>query len=101
MIPIVGIIVVSRDADGVHHFATDERPHRIVVDINNLSIGFGWMNVNSVRKTITFSLDGEVLVYRRIGKDPHGWWVCDRVQHDVPLQRGDRTSDDPQAEVAR
>jgi len=96
MTHIVGIIIVNRDDDGVHHFATTERPQRIVIDINNLSIGFGWMNVNSVRKTITFSLDGEVLVYRRVGKDPHGWWVCDRVQHVDKLHEGDRTPDRPQ-----
>jgi hypothetical protein len=90
-------IIVYRDDEGIHHFATADRPQRIVIDVNNLSIGFGWMNVNSVQKTITFSLDGEVLVYRRIGKDPHGCWVCDRVQNDDQLHEGDRASDGPQA----
>jgi len=94
-------VVVTKDEDGIHHFATTARPLRIVVDVHSLSVGFGWMNLNTVKKTITVSLDGEVLVYRRVGKDLHGWWVCDRVHHDVPLQEGDRTSDDPQAEVAR
>ncbi len=92
-----GTIIVSRDDDGVHHFSSSERPDRIIIDIHNLSIGFGWMNVNSIQKTITFSLDGEVLVYRRIGKDPHGWWVCDRVHDGDQLHEGDRTSGSPQA----
>ncbi len=82
-------IIVYRDDEGAHHFATADRPSRIVIDVHNLSIGFGWMNVNSVQKTITFSLDGEVLMYRRIGKDPHGHWICDRVQHVDQLHEGD------------
>lgn len=90
-------IITYRDDEGVHHFATADRPFRIIVDVHNLTIGFGWLNVNSVTKTITVSLDGEVLVYRRIGKDLHGWWVCDRVQHGDQLYKGDRASGSPQA----
>jgi hypothetical protein len=72
-------IVVTRDADGVHHFATAARPLRIVVDVHGLSVGFGWLDLNTVTKTITISMDGEILIYHRVGKDLHGHWVCDRV----------------------
>src|SRR5882672_5103668 len=89
--------IITCDDDGVNHFATADRPLRIVVDVHNLTIGFGWLNVNSVTKTITVSLDGEVLVYRRVGKDLHGWWVCDRVHDGDQLHEGDRASGSPQA----
>jgi len=83
-------IIVAQGEDGIYHFATTSRPLRIVIDVYDISVDSNWLSIDNVKKIITISLDGEVLVYRRIGKDPHGWWVCDRVQHGDQLHEGDR-----------
>ena len=78
--PASGTIIVEQDDDGNFHFATSDRPERITVDVHGMCIGFGgWLKLDTTRKTITVSLDGEILIYHRIGKDLHGWWVCDRI----------------------
>lgn len=88
---IVETLLFTTDKDGGRHFANDYRPRWMVIDRQGLPWG-KWLEVDDVTKTITITLDGESVVYRRVAKDIHDRWVCERVGGDAhdDVRRGSR-----------
>ena len=68
-------IIFTVDPDGTHHFATKSLPERTVIEIELLK--YSWGKVDEKAATVTITLDGRTVIYKRRGYDFHGRWICD------------------------
>ncbi len=79
-------LVFYQDDDGTPHFASTNRPLRTIIDVQNLPWAT-WVRYDELARTVTVQVDGETLVYRKVGADIHGAWVCERIAGDADVQR--------------
>lgn len=66
-----------QDAEGGIHFVTGVLPMRTIIDVHSLPVGFGWLRREMHKIIIT--CDGRTIIYKKVARDIHGYWICEKV----------------------